>query len=55
MQTYKMLIGGEWVDAKSRDSLACCDPFTEQHWGQVPAANIDDVNDAVRAVVLRGR
>ncbi len=46
---FAMLIDGEWVRASSGRSFACVDPYTEESWGQVPAADAGDVDRAVRA------
>jgi acyl-CoA reductase-like NAD-dependent aldehyde dehydrogenase len=46
---FAMLIDGEWVRAGSGRSFACVDPYTEESWGQVPAADAGDVDRAVRA------
>lgn len=45
----QMLIGGEWVDALSGDTLETRDPATGDVLARVPAAGADDVDHAVRA------
>lgn len=46
---FAMLIDGDWVRAGSGRSYACVDPYTEESWGKVPAADAADVERAVRA------
>ncbi|HEY7841938.1 MAG TPA: aldehyde dehydrogenase family protein, partial [Gammaproteobacteria bacterium] len=46
---YRMLIDGEWVAAASGKTFSCVDPFTEESWGRVPAADAADVARAVKA------
>lgn len=45
----KMLIGGEWVESKSGNTMNIVDPATEEVFAQVPKADIEDVNNAVSA------
>ena len=44
-----MLVGGEWVDARSGETFESVDPFTAQPWATVPRAGPEDVDAAVRA------
>jgi (Z)-2-((N-methylformamido)methylene)-5-hydroxybutyrolactone dehydrogenase len=44
-----MLIGGEWVAARSGETFETVDPFTGLQWATVPRAGPDDVDAAVRA------
>ena len=46
---FAMLIDGEWVAAAAGGTFACVDPYTEESWGRVPAADATDVDRAVRA------
>jgi acyl-CoA reductase-like NAD-dependent aldehyde dehydrogenase len=46
---YRMLIDGEWVVSTSGATFPCVDPYTEEKWGAVPAADGADVDRAVRA------
>ncbi len=46
---YKMLIGGEWVDARSGKTFDSINPFTGQVWAVMPDADEHDVDAAVRA------
>nr|WP_290566995.1 aldehyde dehydrogenase family protein [Algiphilus sp.] len=45
----KMLIGGEWVDAQSGETIDVFDPATGERLGAVPSAGEADVDKAVRA------
>jgi aldehyde dehydrogenase (NAD+) len=44
-----MLIGGEWVDARSGETFESVDPFTGRAWADIPRAGPEDVDAAVRA------
>ncbi|MEA2380932.1 MAG: (Z)-2-((N-methylformamido)methylene)-5-hydroxybutyrolactone dehydrogenase [Solirubrobacteraceae bacterium] len=44
-----MLIGGEWVDARSGETFESVDPFTGKPWADIPRAGPEDVDAAVRA------
>ncbi len=46
---FAMLIDGEWVESGSGKTFSCVDPYTEERWGQIPAADAADVDRAVRA------
>ena len=46
---HKLLIGGEWVDAKSGKTFAVFDPSNGQQIGQVAEAGAEDIADAVAA------
>ena len=35
---YRMLIGGEWVDARSGETFESVDPFTGRPWATFPRA-----------------
>lgn len=52
----RLLIGGEWVKARSGRTIASIDPATEQVWAEVPEADAADVDAAVDAArsALRG-
>jgi phenylacetaldehyde dehydrogenase len=45
----RLLIGGEWVDAKSSEKISVFDPATGQEIGTVPDAGASDVDRAVAA------
>lgn len=42
-------IGGQWVTSQSTGRIDVIDPSTEEVWGQVPASNVEDIDDAVNA------
>ena len=44
-----MLIGGEWVDARSGATFESVNPFSGQPWATIPRAGAEDVDAAVRA------
>src|SRR3954451_11741307 len=44
-----MLIGGEWVHARSGATFESINPYTAQPWATVPRAGAEDVDAAVRA------
>ncbi len=45
----RLLIGGEWVESKSRDTIGVIDPATGREIALVADANAEDVNRAVAA------
>ena len=49
METYKMWIGGEWVDADSGKTFLTHNPATGEVVAQVPEAGLSDVDKAVTA------
>ncbi len=49
IQTYQMLINGEWVDASDGATFDSVNPATGQVWSRVPEATEADVDRAVRA------
>ena len=49
VRDYKMLVGGEWVDARSGKTFESVNPYTGRAWATVPEADDDDVDQAVRA------
>jgi (Z)-2-((N-methylformamido)methylene)-5-hydroxybutyrolactone dehydrogenase len=46
---YKMFIGGEWVDAASKENFESDNPFTGKPWALIPRGNAEDADRAVRA------
>lgn len=46
---YKMLIGGEWVEALSGETFESVNPYTARTWATAPEAGEEDVDRAVRA------
>ena len=49
IQTYQMLIDGQWVDASDGGSFTSFDPSTGEVWSRVPEATAADVDRAVTA------
>lgn len=49
MESYKMWIGGKWVDADSKKTYAIINPATEEEIAKVPYAGESDVHKAVEA------
>jgi (Z)-2-((N-methylformamido)methylene)-5-hydroxybutyrolactone dehydrogenase len=49
LKTYRMLIGGNWVEAESGETFESVNPFTGQPWAVVPRASAVDVDAAVGA------
>jgi (Z)-2-((N-methylformamido)methylene)-5-hydroxybutyrolactone dehydrogenase len=49
LKSYRMLIGGNWVEAQSGETFESVNPFTGQPWASVPRASAVDVDAAVRA------
>ncbi|MBX3582287.1 MAG: aldehyde dehydrogenase [Rhizobiaceae bacterium] len=49
MKSYRMLIGGEWVDAASGQSFETENPFTGTAWATIPRAGTEDVDRAAQA------
>ena len=49
VESYQMLIDGEWRDARSGRTFESVNPFTGKPWAIVPEADADDVADAVNA------
>ena len=49
VQTYKMFIGGEWVDAISGGRFESYNPYTGEVWAEVPDGQEEDVDRAVQA------
>lgn len=49
VRDYKMLVGGEWVDARSGNTFESTNPYTGRVWATAPEAGDEDVDAAVRA------
>ncbi|MFM0703555.1 aldehyde dehydrogenase [Paraburkholderia sediminicola] len=49
MQDYKMLIDGQWLDARSGEKLDTENPYTGEVWARIPRAAAEDADAAVRA------
>ena len=46
---YRMWIGGEWVDAASRETFPSDNPFLGKPWASIPKGGAEDADRAVRA------
>ncbi|QIN81887.1 aldehyde dehydrogenase family protein [Rubrobacter tropicus] len=46
---YRMLVGGEWVGARSGKAFRSVNPYTGRAWATAPEAGEEDVDRAVRA------
>jgi acyl-CoA reductase-like NAD-dependent aldehyde dehydrogenase len=51
MESYKMWIGGQWVNAESGKMFAVLNPSTEEELGRVPMGGKADADKAVEAAV----
>jgi acyl-CoA reductase-like NAD-dependent aldehyde dehydrogenase len=49
MRTYRMLVGGEWLEASHRETFDSIDPYTGRAWARVPQASASDIDAAVVA------
>jgi len=49
MQSFRMLIAGEWVEAASGAAFETENPFTGKPWALIPRAGVADVDKAVAA------
>uniref|UniRef100_A0A9E7ZVB8 Aldehyde dehydrogenase n=1 Tax=Bosea sp. NBC_00436 TaxID=2969620 RepID=A0A9E7ZVB8_9HYPH len=49
MQSYRMLIAGQWVEAASGATFETENPFTGKPWALIPRAGVADVDRAVAA------
>src|SRR5919112_3928833 len=49
VRDYKMLISGQWVDARSGKTFESINPYTGRVWATAPEADEEDVDAAVRA------
>ncbi len=49
IKSYKMLIGGQWVDAESGETFVTVNPATQEELARVPKAGDADVDKAVKA------
>src|SRR5918992_4242763 len=49
VRDYKMLVGGEWVDALSGKTFESINPYTGRAWATAPEAGEEDVDRAVKA------
>jgi len=49
VETSRLYIGGEWVEASTDEELAVINPATEEVFARVPQASVTDVDRAVAA------
>lgn len=49
VREYRMLVGGEWVEAGSGKTFESTNPYTGRVWATAPEAGEEDVDRAVRA------
>ena len=49
VRNYRMLIGGEWIEARSGETFESTNPYTGRVWATAPEAGDEDVDRAVRA------
>ncbi|GMN78854.1 hypothetical protein GmRootV512_30620 [Variovorax sp. V512] len=49
MHDYKMLIDGQWLGARSGQTLDTENPYTGKLWARIPKAALEDADAAVRA------
>jgi aldehyde dehydrogenase (NAD+) len=49
VREYRMLVGGEWVDASSGQAFESVNPYSGKVWATAPEAGPEDVDRAVRA------
>ncbi|MEV6639603.1 aldehyde dehydrogenase [Amycolatopsis sp. NPDC051371] len=49
IESYSMLIDGEWCVSSDGGTFECTNPFTGEAWARVPLATRDDVDKAVTA------
>jgi (Z)-2-((N-methylformamido)methylene)-5-hydroxybutyrolactone dehydrogenase len=49
MQRYRMLIGGEWVDAADGEVFESVNPYLGKPWATMPRAKAEDADRAVEA------
>jgi aldehyde dehydrogenase (NAD+) len=49
IRQYEMLVGGDWLDARSGQTFESVNPYTGKVWATAPEADQEDVDRAVRA------
>ncbi len=49
LQTYRMFIGGEWVEAASGEYFPSDNPYTGKPWASIPRGGTEDATRAVEA------
>jgi aldehyde dehydrogenase (NAD+) len=55
LKTYRMYIGGKWVEAASGAHFESFNPFTGKPWALIPRGGIKDVDRAVEAAYAASR
>jgi aldehyde dehydrogenase (NAD+) len=55
LQSYRMFVGGDWVDAASGETFESLNPYTARPWARIPRAAAADVDAAVEAAWTAGR
>ena len=54
MRDYKMLIGGQWVEAVAGETFETVNPYTGAAWARIPRGRSADADRAVRAAQAAG-
>ena len=49
LKRYKMFIDGDWVESKGKKTFKTLNPENNEPWAEVPEANKNDVDIAVKA------
>lgn len=49
LRNYRMLIGGEWVEAAGGETFESPNPFTGESWATIPRGRAEDTKRAVEA------
>lgn len=55
MKSYKIYIGGHWVDPVSGEWFETSNPFDDKPWARIPRCNAEDVERAVAAAAAAFR
>ena len=55
LQTFQMVINGEWVDAEGSKTFETFNPYTAKPWALIPHGGAADVDAAVEAAYQAGR
>ncbi|MEM2215308.1 MAG: hypothetical protein QXP57_01900 [Nitrososphaerota archaeon] len=55
VERYLMYIGGEWVEASSKEYLGVKNPATEEVFAEVPSAGAEDVDQASKPLIRHSR
>lgn len=49
VESYRMFVDGQWLDAEDGAAFGCIDPFNGAEWARVPIGSVNDVDRAVQA------